>query len=108
MTHGFVAMQLRPLPEASVLEASFDLPNTERKHVITEPAKNGQMHYSFETDALRGVQKNSAWKVQPVLLEAETGKDLSLVEQIFKSDIEQDILPTKAPVVGIGYQTAPE
>lgn len=60
MTYGFVARQLRPPPEASVLEASFDLPHTERKYIITQPAKSGQMHYSFETDALRGVQKNTA------------------------------------------------
>ena len=108
MTYGFVARQLRPLPEASVLEASIDLPHTERKYIITQPAKSGQMHYSFETDALRGVQKNTAYKVQLKLLEAETGKELELVEQIFKSDIDQDTLPTKAPVAVIGYQTAPE
>jgi hypothetical protein len=35
-------------------------------------------------------------------------KELALVEKVFKSDVDQDILPTKAPVVGIGYQTAPD
>lgn len=108
MTYGFVARQLRPLPEGSVLEASFDLPMTERKFVITKPVKVGQLQYSFETEALRGVQKNTPYKVQLKLLEANTGKELALVEQVFKSDVDQDILPTKAPVVGIGYQTAPE
>ena len=29
MTYGFVARQLKPLPEGSVLEATFDLPQTE-------------------------------------------------------------------------------
>jgi hypothetical protein len=108
MTYGFVARQLRPLPEGSVLEASFDLPRTERKYVISKPAKNGQLQYSFETEALRGVQKNTPYKVRLKLLEANTGKELALIEQVFKSDTDQDALPTKAPVVGIGYQTAPD
>ena len=108
MTYGFVARQLRPLPEGSVLEASFDLPRTERKYVISKPAKNGQLQYSFETEALRGVQKNTPYKVRLKLLEANTGKELALIEQVFKSDTDQDALPTKAPVVGIGYQAAPD
>ena len=108
MTYGFVARQLKPLPAGSVLEASFDLPYTERKFVLTQPAKSGQLHYSFETEALRGIQKDTPYKVQLKLLEANTGKELALVEQVFKSDIDQDTLPTKAPVVGIGYQSAPE
>jgi hypothetical protein len=108
MTYGFVARQLRPMPEGSVLEASFDLPATERKFVITKPVKAGQLQYSFETEGLRGVQKDTPYKVQLKLLEANTGKELALIEQVFKSDTDQDALPTKAPVVGIGYQTAPD
>ena len=40
--------------------------------------------------------------------EANTGKELGLVEQVFKSDVDQDTLPVRAPVVGPGYQTNPE
>jgi hypothetical protein len=108
MSYGFVARQLKPLPEGSILEASFDLPDTERKYVITQPARTGQLQYSFETEALRGVKKDTPYKVQLKLLEADTGKELALVEQVFKSDVDQDILPTKAPVVGPGYQANPE
>ena len=108
MYYGFVARQLKPLPEGSVLEASFDLPDTDRKFVVTKPVKVGQLQYSFETEALRGVRKNTPYKVQLKLLEADTGKELALVEQVFKSDVDQATLPTKAPVVGPGYQTNPE
>jgi hypothetical protein len=31
-----------------------------------------------------------------------------MLEQVFKSDVDQETLPTKAPVVGIGYQPAPD
>jgi hypothetical protein len=108
MYYGFVARQLKPLPEGSVLEASFDLPGTDRKFVVTKPAKAGQLHYSFETEALRGVKKDTPYKVQLKLLEANTGKELALVEKVFKSDVDQATLPTRAPVVGPGYQTNPE
>jgi hypothetical protein len=108
MSYGFVARQLKPLPEGSVLEASFDLPDTERKFVVTKPVKAGQLQYSFESEALRGVRKNTPYKVQLKLLEADTGKELALVEQVFKSDVDQATLPTKAPVVGPGYQANPE
>ena len=108
MSYGFVARQLKPLPVGSILEASFDLPGTDRKFVVTKPAKAGQLHYSFETEALRGVRKNTPYKVQLKLLEANTGKELALVEKVFKSDVDQATLPTKAPVVGPGYQTNPE
>ena len=108
MSYGFVARQLKPLPEGSVLEASFDLPDTDRKFVVTKPARAGQLQYSFETEALRGVKKDTPYKVQLKLLEANTGKELSVVEQVFKSDVDQATLPTRAPVVGPGYQTNPE
>ncbi len=108
MSYGFVARQLKPLPEGSVLEASFDLPDTERKFVVTKPVRAGQLQYSFETEALRGVRKNTPYKVQLRLLDADTGKELALVEQVFKSDVDQATLPTKAPVVGPGYQANPE
>lgn len=108
MTYGFVARQLKPLPEGSVLEASFDLPDTERKFVVTKPVKAGQLQYSFETEGLRGVRKDTPYKVRLKLLEAGTGKELAMLERVFKSDVDQDGLPTKAPVVGIGYQKAPE
>jgi len=108
MSYGFVARQLRPLPEGSILEASFDLPGTDRKFVVTKPARTGQLQYSFETEALRGVRKDTPYKVQLKLLEANTGKELALVEQVFKSDVDQDTLPSKAPVVGPGYQANPE
>lgn len=108
MTYGFVARQLRPMPEGSELEANFDLPDTERKFVITKPVKPGQLQYSFETEGLRGVRKDTPYKVRLKLLEAGTGKELAIVEQVFKSNVDQEGLPTKAPVVGIGYQTAPD
>jgi hypothetical protein len=106
-SYGFVARQLKPLPEGSVLEASFDLPDSDQKYVLTQPAKAGKLQYSFETDALHGIKKNKPYQVTLRLLEANTGKELALVEPVFKSDIDQDSLPTDPAVVGIGYTPNP-
>ncbi|MBZ0259951.1 MAG: hypothetical protein K8F90_05060 [Hyphomicrobiales bacterium] len=108
MSYGFVARQLRPLPDGSILEASFELPGTDRKYVITKPARSGQLQYSFETEALHGVKKDTPYKVQLKLLEAKTGKELARIETTFKSEVDQDSLPSKAPVVGPGYQANPD
>ena len=42
------------------------------------------------------------------LLETNTGKELEVVEHEFHSSVDQDTLPMKAPVTGIGYQHVPE
>ncbi len=107
-TYGFVVRQTKPLPEGSILEATFDLPDSDKKYVLKQPAQSGKLQYSFESEALHGVKKDTPYKVQLKLLEANTGKQLALVERDFKSTIDQDTLPVKAPVVGIGYQKAPE
>ncbi len=74
------------------------------KFVITKPAKAGQLQYSFETEALRGVRKDAHTKCSSSCLKRSTGKELGLVEQVFKSDVDQSTLPTEALVVGPGYQ----
>ena len=107
-TYGFVARQLRPLPEGSTLEASFDLPDSPEKFVLTLPVQSGKMQYVFVSEPLHGVKKDIPYKVRLRLLEANTAKELELVEHEFHSSVDQDTLPTKAPVTGIGYQRVPE
>ena len=108
MKYGFVVKQLRPLPAGSTLEASFDLPDSEKKFMQTLPAESGKMQYVFESEALHGVKKDVPYKVKLRLLEADTAKELEVVEHEFSSSEDQAALPTKAPVTGIGYQLAPE
>lgn len=108
MNYGFVVKPLRPLPEGSTLEASFDIPDSSEKFILKLPVVAGKMSYAFETEALHGVKKNVPYKAKLRLLEAGTGKELALVERDFRSDVEQSSLPTKAPLQGIGYFPAPQ
>ena len=108
LNYGFVVKPLRPLPEGSTLEASFDIPDSAQKFVLTLPVVAGKMQYGFETQALHGVKKDVPYKATLRLLEAGTGKELAMMERDFRSDVEQSTLPTKAPVQGIGYFPAPQ
>ena len=108
LNYGFVVKPLRPLPEGSTLEASFDIPDSAEKFVLTLPVVAGKMQYGFETGALHGVKKDVPYKATLRLLEAGTGKELAMMERDFRSDVEQSTLPTKAPVQGIGYFPAPQ
>ena len=108
MNYGFVVKPLRPLPEGSMLEASFDMPDKPEKFVLKLPVVAGKMQYAFETGALHGVKKDVPYKAKLRLLEAGTGKELALLERDFRSDVEQSSLPIKAPVEGIGYFPAPQ
>ena len=108
VNYGFVAKPLRPLPEGSVLEASFDVPDSPNKFVIKLPVVAGKMLYGFETQPLKGVRKEVPYKATLRLLEGGTGKELALLEKEFRSNVDQSTLPTKAPVQGIGYFPAPQ
>jgi hypothetical protein len=106
--YGFVAKPLRPLPAGSTLEASFEVPDSEERFVTTLPVQDGKMQYAFESEPLKGVQKDKPYMVKLRLIEKSSGKELALVEQAFKTTVDQSTLPTKAPVKGIGYFPAPQ
>jgi hypothetical protein len=108
VNYGFVAKPLRPLPEGSILEASFDIPDKPDKYIITLPVVAGKMLYGFETQALHGVKKEVPYRVKLRLVEPATGKELVSLEREFRSNIDQSSLPSKAPVQGIGYFPAPQ
>jgi hypothetical protein len=109
MTYGFVAKPLRPLPEGSVLEASFDIPGSAERFTTQTPVTQGKMTYAFESPKLTGVEKGKPYKVTLRLLDSDGGKQIAMLEQIYKTDTDQGELPTKAPVKpGPGYVPNPD
>jgi hypothetical protein len=108
MNYEFVAKPLRPLPEGSILEASFEVPNSAERLIVTLPVQVGKMQYIFATPPLKGVVKGKPYKATLRLLEAGTNKELAKLEQDYRSNTDQAELPTKAPVKGPGYDPAPQ
>jgi hypothetical protein len=106
--YGFVAKPLRPLPAGATLEASFEVPDSDKKFVTTLPVQEGKMQYLFESQPLQGVKKDRPYMVKLRLIETSSGKELAMLEQEFHTAVDQSTLPTKAPVRGIGYFPAPQ
>jgi hypothetical protein len=107
MNYGFVAKPLKPLPEGSRLEATFEVPGSAEPFTAKLPTQPGKMTYAFESPPLQGVVKGKPYKATLRLLDAETGRELARLEQHYKTDTDQASLPSKAPVKGVGYDPAP-
>jgi hypothetical protein len=89
VTYSFVVKRVKTLPTGSVLEASFDLPNTDRKFVTWLPSDPNRDKYIFESEPLLGLQKGNPLKVKLRLLDAVHGKEIAVFEKIFQSDSDQ-------------------
>jgi len=105
--YGFVARPLRSLPDGSVIEAQFDIPNSSTPYVVTENVKPGMLQFSFRTPDLKGVEKGHPYKAVMRLLASPSGPELARYERSFHTDVEQASLPQKPLVIGPGYQTNP-
>jgi hypothetical protein len=109
MSYGFVAKVLKPLPEGSLLEASFDMPGSAERFAVKVPTNAGKMIYAFESPPLKGVQKGRPYNVTLRLLAGEGGQELLALQQTYKTDTDQAELPVKAPVKqGPGYEPNPD
>ena len=73
-----------------------------------EPARSGQMQYSFKSAQLAGVVRNHDYKVVLRVLDGPAGKELARYDQSFRSDVDQASLPGKPLVVGPGYEPNPD
>jgi len=105
--YGFVAKPLRTLPEGSIIEAQFELPNMAEPYVETQKTAPGMMQFSFRTPELAGIEKGHPYKVVMRLLAAPGGAEIARYEATFSSDVAQASLPSKPLVVGPGYQANP-
>lgn len=105
--YGFVAKPVRALPEGSVIEAQFEMPNSTIPFVVTQDVKPGMLQFSFRTPDLRGVEKGHPYKAVMRLLASPSGPEIARYERSFHTDVEQASLPDKPLVVGPGYQSNP-
>lgn len=105
--YGFVARQVRPLPEGARLRVTFEIPGG-KTEVQEEPAVSGRLQYKFQTGDLEGIEAGHPYEANLVVLDGATGKELFRLSHSFKTDVDQSKLPAKPLVVGPGYEKAPE
>ncbi len=89
VTYSVAVKRLKPWPSGSVIEATFDLPNSDRKYVTVEPTSQYKEKYLLESEPLHGLKKGMPLTVKLRLLETAGGKELAEVEKAFQSDQDQ-------------------
>ncbi len=94
-----IAQQKQPLPEGSKVEALFDIPGTNTREAVSQPAMEGKLTYSLQSSKLSNITKGGKYKVTIRLLDAK-GQELDRKETIYESDEDQSTLPTKPLVDG--------
>ena len=73
---------------------------------MRETASWDRLEYVFRSPPVRGVRAGRDYRVEVRLLEPG-GRLLATYARAFRSDVDQEVLPERAPVVGPGYQPAP-
>lgn len=105
--YGFVVKPLRSLPDGSVIEAQFEVPQSSTPYVVTQTVEPGMLQFSFRSPDLKGVEKGHPYKAVMRLLASPAGPEIARYERTFHTDVDQASLPQKPLVVGPGYQTNP-
>ncbi len=89
ITYSVAVKRLKALPSGSVIEASFDLPDSDRKFVTVEPTSPDKDKYLLQSEALHGLKKGMSLTAKLRLLDGPGGKELAEVEKVFQSDEDQ-------------------
>ncbi len=105
--YGFVVKPKRRIPDGTILEAAFENPSGGAPLVVRETARWGRLQYVFRSPPLRGVKANRDYRVELRLLDPNDGHLIASYGKVFRSDVDQSILPERPPVIGPGYQPAP-
>ena len=104
--YGFVVKRLRRIPEGPLIEARLEDQADGESFVILETASLEGLVYVLRSPPVRGVRAGRDYRVEVRLLEPG-GRLLATYARTFRSDVDQEVLPERAPVVGPGHQPAP-
>lgn len=94
------------MPEGTIIEAQLENPAGGAPFVLRETASWDRLEYVFRSPPVRGVKAGRDYRAEVRLLEPG-GRLLATYARNFRSDVDQEVLPERAPVVGPGYQPAP-
>lgn len=97
-----IAEQRRPLPQGSVVQALFDVPDSPNRAIVQLPAMEGKLTYKLQTEPLLGFTKGGNYKVTVALIGAD-GKTIESHDTVYTSDEDQSTLPKKPLVEGLEF-----
>ncbi len=87
--YSLVAKRMKKLPPGSVIEATFDLPDSPRKFTTFQKTNPALDRYLFESEPLHGLKKDNPLTVKLRLLDGPEGKVLAEFERAFTSNEDQ-------------------
>ena len=105
--YGFVVKRLRRIPDGTIIEAVLENPAGGAPFVLRDTASWDRLEYVFRSPPVRGVQAGRDYRVEVRLLDPADRRVIATYARTFRSDVDQEVLPERAPVVGPGYQPAP-
>lgn len=105
--YGFTAQVMKPVKNASVIEARFENPAGGPPIVITEKLWPKTRQYGLRTPPLRGIEKDKPYHVTVRLL--QQGDGAVLFEHAFTvtSSLSSTVMPSAPLVIGPGYAKNP-
>ena len=98
--------RLRRIPEGTIIEARLENPAGGAPFALRETASRDRLEYVFRSPPVRGVVANRDYRVEVRLIDPADGRVLATYARTFRSDVDQSVLPGRAPVTGPGYQPA--
>jgi hypothetical protein len=106
--YGFTAQVMKPVKNASVIEARFEDPAGGRPIVATEKLWPKTRQYDLRTPPLHGIEKDRPYHVTVRLL--QQGDGAVLFEDAFTvtSSLSSAVMPSAPLTIGPGYTKNPD
>lgn len=106
-TYLLTLAKLRPLPDGSTLETTFEDPAGGDPIVVRQKIWPTMEKIKVESPPIKCVKANREYQVT-MRLEDGSGKLLQTIERKMISDVDQSIMPDKPLVVGPFYDPNPD
>ena len=104
---GFTAQLMRPVADASVIEARFEDPAGGPPIVVSERLWPASRQYAIRTPGLTGIRKDRPYAVTVRLLEGWEHKPIFETAFTITSSLDGSVLPKVPLTIGPGYARNP-
>jgi hypothetical protein len=106
--YGFTAYLTKPVPNYSLIEASFENPAGGEPFIVTKKLSPRSTRYGLRSPDLHGVKAHVPYHVHVRLLRNPDHAVLFETDFTITSQQDQSILPEKPLTIGPGYYPNPE
>ena len=106
--YGFVAEVRRPVPPGTILEAEFEDPAGGPPLVVRGVAGGYARQFRFESPPVEGVVANRDYRVELRLIDPGDFTLIAAYSRTFRSELDQDVLPSAPTTIAPTYRPNPE